>query len=608
MARVATWGAFTLWTMVAAVGCGYGEAAPDGSEESVGEVASALTATANKALVITSTDVTRDSTRTADPCSAVAGDENKVWTIGHLLKREAEKNGLSPSTYAANWMTAWTSSATVNGDTVPILLGQNVRRNWDRFNGGFTSLPLHKAPFYLLAIVSRLDLRKHRPLGEPLGGEVRFVFGLLAATVNSPACPTTTSAAASTIILEYSPAKSEENQVKDFARRWLDLSTKSGSAYLTALQDLTEEVVNGGRLLRIRTNEGTESGKIGGTQSGWDFTEFEPNPTTKYLQRSTIKQAPSMALIDSTQVSDWIWANRSALTANAMDVELTNGAVLPPIGSYSVPNKFPGTQTWFRGGMNSIPSPTTEVWGGNYPNGLGSEFLMDYSDARFRFSVGTCRGCHGGDTATGMLHIVPSTPGSEAGRSSFLSGPVTAGDTWWNGQFSRTFDEMTRRENDLRGLVNSSPVLLPVLGNNYIVRFANSGKCLDSANNTNNDGDFSQLYTCHGNPNQRLSLVEVSAGVYNLKYKHSGKCIDVQNASTSDGARVVQMACNSARNSQKLTLSVLTGATPNRRLLRFQHSNRCLLVQNQATADTTAIVQGACPASNEFSKGFSLAE
>lgn len=608
MMRRSAWGVCAFATMVATFGCAGAGFDPSAEEESVGAVTSALTTTANQSLVITTTSVTRDSARTEDPCSTTAGDENKVWTIGHLLKREAEKNGITPSTYVSNWMTAWGSSANVNGETVPILLGEAVHKDWDRFNGGSTSLSLHKAPFYLLAIVNRIDLRKHRPLGEPLGGEVRFVFGMLAAFQNSPPCPTTNYAAASTIILEYSPAKSDENQVRDFGRRWLDLSPLTGAAYRTALQNLTEEVVNNGRLLRIRTNEGTESSKIGGS-TGWDLTEFEPNPSTKFLQRSTIKQAPAMALVPSQQVSDWIWSNRAALSANAMDVELTSTAVRAPIGSYSVPLKFPGTQTSFRGGINSIGvSPADEYWGRNYPTGLGSEFLYDYSDARFAFSVGTCMGCHSQETGTGLLHILPPSPGSEASRSNFLSGPVTAFDPWWNGGFTRNFDEMTRRENDLRGLVNGSPVLLPVLGNNYTVRFQNSGKCLDSANNSNNDGDVAQLYACHGNANQRLSLVSVGTGVYNLKYKHSGKCIDVQNASTADGARVVQMACNSGRASQKLTLSTLSGTTPNTRLLRFQHSNRCLLVQNQGTGDTTPIVQGTCPSSTDFAKGFNLVE
>ena len=227
--------------------------------------------------------------------------------------------------------------------------------------------------------------------------------------------------------------------------------------------------------------------------------------------------------------------------------------------------------------------------------------------------MGTCRGCHSGETGTAFLHIVAGrrAAGTEASRSAFLSGAVDVPDPA-DPNIVRAFDEMLRRENDLRDLVNGAPVMVPVFGNNYTVRFQpdDGGKCLDSAGNTTTDGAVSQLWTCHGNGNQRLSLVSAGAGVYNLKYKHSGKCIDVQNGSTSNGARVVQMTCNGSRASQKLTLSVLGGTppTPAPRLLRFQHSNLCLLVQNQATGDGTPIVQGTCPASTDFAKGFDLVE
>ena len=48
--------------------------------------------------------------------------------------------------------------------------------------------------------------------------------------------------------------------------------------------------------------------------------------------------------------------------------------------------------------------------------------------------------------------------------------------------------------------------------------------------------------------------------------------------------------------------------SPNPRVLRFQHSNLCLLVQNQGTANGTPIVQGTCLSSTDFAKGFHLVE
>lgn len=595
------------------------------SDEAVTETRSALTVTANQALIITATSVTRNSARISDPCAtgAVPGDENKVWTFGHMMKEEAANRNVSASTFVNSFMDAWTTTASINGQTVPTSWGPKQRDSWKFFANGSTALPLHKAPFWLLAIVNRIDLRRHRGFGEPLGGELRFVFGFLGATQNNPACPTTAGEAEAAMIVEYSPNKANENDVKDYASRWLALSTMSlgtetqREAYRNALQALTEEVILNGKLLRIRTNElrHLSTGKT------WDLTELEPSPSTGLFRRVTVKQSPTMALINGSQaMSDWIWANRGPLFANAFDFEFgrANRTVTePPIGSYSVPNTFPGTSTFFRGGFSMIgadPAAPPEklrdfpgFWGGPNPTGLPVDTQGQWSQARFRFSIGTCNGCHSAETGTGILHIFPGAVGSEANRSQWLSGAFNVPDPITGS--TRSFDEMSRRETDLRKLVNGVAVMNPVFGNNYTVRFRTSGKCLDTAGESTDDGALSQLWACHGKGNQRLSIVEVTpgSGVYNLKYKHSGKCIDVQNASTISGARVEQQPCSGSRNSQKLTLSVVAGSLPNPRLLKFQHSNLCLLVQNGDTADGAAVVQGTCPTTDQ-TKAFDFVE
>lgn len=89
---------------------------------------------------------------------------------------------------------------------------------------------------------------------------------------------------------------------------------------------------------------------------------------------------------------------------------------------------------------------------------------------------------------------------------------------------------------------------------------------------------------------------------------HFCKCLDVQNGSTASGANIVQNTCSSA-NSQKVTLETVPGSrAPSPRVLRFKHSNLCLMVKNQATANLTSIVQAACPGSGEVSKGFDFVE
>ena len=313
-----------------------------------------------------------------------------------------------------------------------------------------------------------------------------------------------------------------------------------------------------------------------------------------------------MALANGTSalLGNWIWNNRNALLANAFDLEATFTSPPDPIGSYVVPNTFPGTTTTFRGSINTTGlDPNDDFWTAPAP---GSADAATYAQARARFSIGTCRGCHGRESGTSFLHIFPGTLGEEPGLSQFLLRPLQVEDPVVPGLF-RTFSEMTRRENDLRMLVNQDAVRVPVLGNNYTLRFLDTvGRCLDSAGNTTTDGAFSQLFDCHGNANQRLSLVSVGNQVFSLRYKHSGKCIDIQNGSTSNGARVVQMTCNSTRTSQRMTLS--SSDTPLSRRLRFQHSNLCLLVQNQGQANGTPIVQGTCPAPNDSNHAVQFVE
>jgi hypothetical protein len=588
------------WFLGAALfvlGCGVPGTGAD--EEQVAVERSALTNAANRALLITMTSVTRDPARTEDPCTTTAGDENKVWTIGHMLKREAQKRGLDPQTYVNNWIGNWTASGVVvNGDTIEPRQGPVVRTSWQTFSGS-TTLNLYDAPFYLLAIANRIDLRQHRPFGQPLGGEIRFVFGMLTPTTTPPACPSTEFNLGSTIILEYSPNKATENDVQDLARRWLALETLTGTSYNSALETLTEEVINAGKLLRIRANEVNPEGTF-----NWQLTEFEHN-ASGFLVRSTIKQSPSLASGNTQGVTDYIMANRTDLSANAIDVD-PSASTSFPIGDYVVPDLFPGTSTFFRGGRNFIGNAVSDFWN---PPDPGAGLL--WYDLRFRFAVGTCLGCHARETNTSFLHIEPRTPGTEATRSPFLSGPISVDDPLAVG-LTRQFDEMGRREKDQRNLVSFAPVGLPVLKNNYTIRFANSGRCLDSAGNTTTNGAVSQIWDCHGNANQRLSFVSLVpgnlAGPFNVKYKHSGKCLDIQGGSTASGARVIQNTCNGSSTSQKLALDdVASGpSSPLPRVLRFQHSGLCLMVQNQGTANGTAVVQAACP--TQPSQGFNLVE
>jgi hypothetical protein len=75
-------------------------------------------------------------------------------------------------------------------------------------------------------------------------------------------------------------------------------------------------------------------------------------------------------------------------------------------------------------------------------------------EARHKFSLNTCNGCHAGETATEFTHISNRAAGQPAQLSLFLRGgtvrdPVTL--------ISRPFDDLGRRAQDLETLVCGTP-------------------------------------------------------------------------------------------------------------------------------------------------------
>lgn len=79
------------------------------------------------------------------------------------------------------------------------------------------------------------------------------------------------------------------------------------------------------------------------------------------------------------------------------------------------------------------------------------------AEARHKFSMNTCSGCHAGETQTEFLHVAPRAAGRVAALSPYLKGttvtdPVT--------RTTRVFDDLGRRAEDLKALVCPSATSL----------------------------------------------------------------------------------------------------------------------------------------------------
>src|SRR5262249_8302945 len=117
----------------------------------------------SKSLLINDPSVvgTGDPTRTWDPCTGV-GTKLGAFTFGNLMTEMTNQplTGTPPSSFGRQWLKPWQSNQPLNTFNVPARPNINTQiiNPWLAARGG-ASLDLGIAPFRLLAIVNRLDLR-----------------------------------------------------------------------------------------------------------------------------------------------------------------------------------------------------------------------------------------------------------------------------------------------------------------------------------------------------------------------------------------------------------------------------------------------------------------
>jgi hypothetical protein len=352
-------------------------------------------------LIINALSVVEDPVRTAP---------NGAWSFGTLMKALA--GGQDPSTLVRNWLKTWATTQTVNAHAIPARaqILTKVLQPWEARSGGSNQpLDFSTAPFRLLAITNRMDQRNP----GVQAGEGRFVFGVLDSLGNPMQF---------TLILEYALPGGSPEAIQSWAHEWhelgrLGLSNPSYNAKLQALTDrFAKPGVMAGRpfgsaLNQIRTNEIELA-------DPWEMREF--NLTETGLQPVTVKLTPDFGFNNSKELGDFIRANEAAILAEQHVVPETFES-RPFLAAAA---KMPAGFFWVAPGVSS--------------------------EARHKFSINTCNGCHSGETGTGFTHISPRASGEASVLSPFLRGetvmdPVT--------QVARTFDDLGRRAQDLSALV-----------------------------------------------------------------------------------------------------------------------------------------------------------
>lgn len=357
---------------------------------------------ADAELMIRNLLVVEDPIRT-NWSGSLTNPSDGAWTFGRLMTAMAGQN--DPEVFVRNWLAHWDSVQTVNG--LPVAsrpMNALVTQPWLTASGG-TRLDLRRAPFRLLAIVNRMDLRD---LTRGSAGEGRFVFGVLGAGGNQLQF---------TVILEFNLPATTQADVDRWAADWHALGTLpiGSAAYNQALETITSRFAgasvsptrpNGSAINQVRSNEIALS-------APWELREFQLNAAGQLIQ-VPVAQTTDLPLNNSPALAQFINANTAALLTDTHVVPATfNGA---PFLAGSALTNF--GHTWRAPGITN-------------------------NEARFHFSVNTCNGCHAGETNTPFLHVFPRNVGQVAALSGFLTGttvpdPVTGQPRTFNDLFVRS--------------------------------------------------------------------------------------------------------------------------------------------------------------------------
>lgn len=357
-------------------------------------------------LMIRNLSVVEDPVR-----SVLAGSapNQGVWSFGGLMQRLSPTPEAAADNAEAMFRTFLTPQ-TINTFNVPerTQMETLVLSSWPRTADG--KLDLEKAPMRLLAITHRLDLVDE---AKDKAGEGRFTFGVVDPMGNPMEF---------TVIFEYALVAKNAEQ----ARGWIDAVHAlqdlpfPSAEYSAALQAITDRYTgrgvlpsapNGSALIDIRTNEIALS-----LDGVWQLREFRLAQEGGMMVPHTLFQTPDSSFNNQAALGRFVNENEKIILTEL----------------HEAPLQFENAPFQGGGVFNNI-----DFW--NAPG-------ITNPEARHKFSLNTCNGCHGAETGTTFLHILPRLAGEQSGLSGYLLGAPSFDPI--SGQ-QRRFSELARR----RGLV-----------------------------------------------------------------------------------------------------------------------------------------------------------
>lgn len=393
-------------------------------------------------LVLTDPSIVEHKLRTWEPCTN-EGNTRGLWTFGQQMQQLAIPAAIDAGDFTRNWLSKFELAQTVNGFVVPARTNvSDIINKWPKTSAG--KLDVFRAPFRLLAIVNRVDLRENLLFGPGKGGELRFVYGAVDTDTN--ACGNTVNGAMQFyVIFEYKVPKNSCDDVKQWAQSWHALGQfpLGSGEYITALTALTKQVVytnnpdqfpNGSFLAQLRTNE-IDLSPVEFIKT-WELREFNlasSGSGAGHLIQVTVKQTPDLNKNLTEDLVNFINENETSILQS----------------QHEVPETYPAN-TPFRGGA---ASKSNRVWKAG-PN----TSVINNPEARHSFAMNTCGGCHMSESPNNQfVHIKNRPIGGAALFSDFLTGADMPVEDVVDANIPpRRFNDLLRRQQDMSDLLSTS--------------------------------------------------------------------------------------------------------------------------------------------------------
>ena len=416
-------------------GQGFGEVGPSDVAESVGTTHEELSVggcSANveplRSIEIVHPNIVND----ARSSNATDGP----WSFRRLIENMAPSaNAVDTDPFVRGIFESFNSVQTVNGAVTEV---RNSVSTMDRFTIPGTSprqFNLANAPFQLIAVASRLDLRS-----ATTAGEGRLIFGLTnASNPSSPNMETMT------LIMEFAlPLVAPLDTPAKWAAKWHELDSidpaTAPATFAAKLQEITDKFTvrnafvgrpNGSAINQIRTNEIRFT-----TFTFWQLREFNMG-SNGFMAPATTKESPNWDFINRSQeMRDFI--NQNPVLNTTTDTSFM---------SLKMPTVFENTLFL---GVKQNQAVGVVSNGGRWD--LSDTETQFNSVAIDNFGFLTCNGCHNENKASGdrAFYQVDPTASPGVDGTGRLSQFMLVGDPSKGG---RRPAELTRRANDMGTLL-----------------------------------------------------------------------------------------------------------------------------------------------------------